>query len=128
MSTVLLFFFLHADAHNIRTTGDSHPTSHRPSTRPDDVRVPPTVDDAATAPGRGVGRWTDGRLPLAPRVRDFVALPRRWDVEHANAWNLRPRRLVHGLDRDMTFAAAWIGLAGVRRLRRRRSGTPAATA
>ena len=69
---------------------------------------------------RNVGPWHEGQIPLWDNApTGFVVLPKRWVIEHTNAWNDRPRRMNKDHDRNLAVSTAWIWLTEGRRLLRR---------
>lgn len=69
------------------------------------------------------GGWTIEIITRIKRIGVFRQEPRRWVVERTFAWFGRCRRLVRDFERTTASAEAWVLLASVRLLTRRRART-----
>jgi len=69
------------------------------------------------------GDWTVEIITRIKRIGVFRQEPRRWVVERTFAWLGRCRRLARDFERTIPSAEAWVLLASVRLLARRRART-----
>lgn len=67
------------------------------------------------------GDWTIEIITRIKRIGVFRQEPRRWVVERTFAWLGRSRRLTRDFERTLASAEAWVLLASVRLLARRRA-------
>jgi putative transposase len=70
------------------------------------------------------GEWTIEIITRIERIGVFKPEPRRWVIERTFAWLGRCRRLTRDFERTIASSYAWIILAAVRLLVRRRAKTP----
>lgn len=69
------------------------------------------------------GDWTIQIITRIKRIGVFRQEPRRWVIERTFAWFGRCRRLSRDFERTIASAEAWVLLASVRLLARRRART-----
>jgi len=67
-----------------------------------------------------MGHWTFEIVKRSDRAKGFKLLPRRWVVERTFAWFGRNRRLAKDVERTSLSSTAWLFMASVRLLLRRR--------
>jgi putative transposase len=68
-----------------------------------------------------VGKWTIEIVTRSQSVGTFKAEPRRWVIERTLAWFGRNRRLAKDFEQTIASAEAWITIASIRVLSRRRA-------
>jgi putative transposase len=68
-----------------------------------------------------MGRWTIEVIKRSDAAKGFEVLPRRWVVERTFAWLGRCRRLAKDFEATIASAVAWILVAHIRLLIRRRA-------
>jgi transposase len=68
-----------------------------------------------------VGKFTIEIVKRTDKAKGFEVLPRRWVVERTFAWLGRCRRLAKDFERTIESAQAWVFIANIRMLTRRRA-------
>ena len=68
-----------------------------------------------------LGTWTIEIIKRSDTAKGFEVLPRRWVVERTFAWLGRCRRLAKDFEATIASAEAWIFIASIRLMLRRRA-------
>ncbi|MDX8514648.1 IS5 family transposase [Mesorhizobium captivum] len=71
-----------------------------------------------------LGTWTIEIIKRSDTAKGFEVLPRRWVVERTFAWLGRCRRLAKDFEATIASAEAWIFIASIRLMLRRRATPP----
>jgi transposase len=70
---------------------------------------------------RKIGQWSVAIIKRSDQAKGFEVLPRRWVVERTFAWLGRCRRLAKDFETTIASAVAWVLVAHIRTLTRRRA-------
>jgi len=70
-----------------------------------------------------LGDWTVEIIKRSDTAKGFVLLPRRWVVERTIAWLNRNRRLAKDFEALISTSTAWVMIASVKLIMRRRCAT-----